>query len=169
MPSARLNYWVDILALSAGVVVFATGSLLLTRFHMGDGAFRGAEFGVSRLVWVNIHRFGALVLLGAVAIHVQFHWRTIVVWTTRAWRRLPGAAKHSDLALYGGFLAVAATALIAWFLAPGSPAAFGPILLERLPPHRHIWIDLHNLSGMILLPAAIIHVRKHVRWIARCK
>lgn len=166
-PSAarsRMNYWVDMVAFSTGILAFVTGLLLLTRFHVADGALRGSELGLSRLAWVNIHRFGAATLLVAIAMHVQVHWRTVVVRTKRAWRKLPGAAKPSDLVLYAGFLPMSATALTAWFLAPGSPPVFGPVTLNHLAPERHVWIDLHNFSGLILLPAVILHVRRHVRW-----
>jgi hypothetical protein len=161
---ARVNYWADVAALAAAILVFATGLLLLTFFHMGHGPLRGSEFGVSRLAWVDIHRFGAIALLAAIAIHVQIHWRAIAARIVRAWRRLPGGARRSDLALYAGFAAISLTGLIAWFVAPGSPPVLGPASLGRAAPERHVWIDLHNLSGFIALPAAIVHVRRHLRW-----
>ncbi len=63
----RINYWTDVLALSAGVVVFATGLILFTRFHVAEGSVRLYGWGLSRLAWINIHRLAAVLLLGAVA------------------------------------------------------------------------------------------------------
>ncbi|MEN6607211.1 MAG: DUF4405 domain-containing protein [Bryobacteraceae bacterium] len=161
---ARFNYWTDVLALTAGVVVFATGLILFTRFHVAEGSFRLYDWGLSRLAWINIHRLAAVLLLGAVMVHVERHWRPMVVRMGRAMKRLPGGASRAELVLYAGFAVVSLAALAAWFVVPGSPAVAGPITLTHQAPIRHRWIDIHNLSGLVLLPAVVVHIRRHLRW-----
>jgi hypothetical protein len=92
-------------------------------------------------------------MTATVAVHVQLHWRVIAARVQRAYRRLPGKATYSDLALYFGFTVV-------------TPAAFGAwLVLPRLLHHPAI--DLHNIFAVILLPAVAVHVRRHVRWLLR--
>lgn len=161
---AKLNYWTDVGAFVFGLVVFVTGLVLLIEFHVGESVLRASAFGVSRLVWVNIHRLTAVLVLGAVVIHAALHWRAIVVRVNRACRNLPGRAGPADLTLYFGFLIEMLAGFVAWLALPGSPPLFGPVDPNHLQPVRHICIDVHNVTGLILLPAAVIHVRRHSGW-----
>jgi len=97
--------------------------------------------GFSRAAWVCLHRSAAIAMTAAVVVHAQLHWRVIVARVQRAYRRLPGKAPFSNLALYFGFAALTSAAFAAWLVLPG--------LLH------HPAIDLHNISGIILLPAVV--------------
>jgi hypothetical protein len=164
---ARVNNSANLLALAAGILAFSTGLLLLTHFHAGAGGLRASALGESRLVWVNLHRISALALLAAVAAHIQLHWRPIAAQFERLFGRRPGNVSRVDLVLYAGFAAVSATGLTAWFAVSGSPPVFGPLTLGGLAPQRHLWIELHHWSGLIVLPAVVIHVRRRFRSILR--
>ena len=164
---ARANNSANLLALVASILVFSTGLLLLMHFHAGAGILRASALGHSRLVWVNLHRLSALASLAAIAVHVQLHWRPIAAQFGRVFGRRPGRVSRADLVLYVGFAVVSATGLTAWFAAPGSPPLFGPVTLSGLEPQRLFWIDLHHWSGLIVLPAVVIHVRQRFRSILR--
>lgn len=163
----RLNSWGNMLACAAGTVVFTTGLVLLTRFHMALGCLRGESLGLSRLAWVNLHRGGAVLLMAAIVVHVALHWRTLVCRTSRALARLPGRATNSDLVLYFGFPVVGVAGTAAWLFLPGSPPLWGPVTLGPLPPLRHLCIDVHNIVGVALFVAAVLHVRRHIDWLLR--
>lgn len=160
-----LNYCVDVVTLLAGVVVFSTALVLFTQFHVGHGTLADSAFGVSRLVWLNTHRLAAVVVLAGVVVHVCLHWPSIVTRVIRTFKRLPGKARPSDLILYFGFALDLLTGFIAWLLLPGSTPLFGPVHLGHLEPARHLCIDLHNFTGLTLLPATIMHIWRHMRWI----
>ncbi|WP_321476633.1 DUF4405 domain-containing protein [uncultured Paludibaculum sp.] len=164
---SRLNSSTNLLALAAAVLTFSTGLVLLTHFHVGEGSLRAWALGQSRLVWVNLHRFSALAFLAAIAVHGQLHWRPLAAQVGRVFGRRPGKVSRADLVLYVGFAIVSAAGLAAWFGAPGSLPLFGPATLDRLGPQRHFWLDLHNVSGLIVLPAMVIHVRHRFRSILR--
>ena len=166
---SRVKHRVDLVALSAAILVFGTGTLLLACFHMGEGSLRSSGFGLSRLVWVDIHRLSAAAWFVAVTVHGALHWRPLVVRLSRACKGLPGKASRADLALYLGFVASAVTASMAWFVVPGSPSLLGRVAVARLAPARHLWIDLHNRAGVILLPAVIVHVRNHLACMLRAR
>lgn len=164
---ARVDNSASLLALGAAIVVFITGLLLLIHFHAGAASLRASGLGQSRLVWVNLHRFSALAFLAAVAVHVPLHWRPIAAQFERVFGRRPGKVSRADLVLYLGFAVVSATGLAAWFATPGSPPLFGPLTLSGLAPQRLFWIDLHHWSGLLVLPAVVIHVRRRLRSILR--
>lgn len=163
----RVNNSANLLALAAAILVLSTGLLLLAHFHAGAGSLRASGLGQSRLVWVNLHRLGALAFLAAVAVHLQLHWRPVAAQFERVCGRKPGKVSRADLVLYAGFAAVSLTGLTAWFTVPGSPPVFGPVTLNGLEPHRRFWIDLHHWSGLIVLPAVVIHIRRRFRSLLR--
>ncbi len=163
----RVNYWANIIALATSIVVFGTGLILLTQFHMGEGALNNFALGASRMTWVNVHRLIALALSCAVGLHAYLHWHALVVRVSRVCRHLAGGASPADLILYFGFAVEIITGSAAWIVLPGSPALVGPVMLTHLVPARHLCIDLHHLTGLILLPAAVIHVSRHFDWLLR--
>ena len=164
---ASLNYWADVVAFLFGAIVLASGLLLLIRFHVGEGIMRPSAFGVSRLAWVNLHRLSAIPVLAAVAVHTFLHWRAITTRVGRACSNLPGKAGPADLTLYFGFAITLLAGFAAWSILPGSPPLLEAIRPQHLQPVRHIGIDIHNVSGLVLLPAVIIHLRRHLGWLLR--
>jgi hypothetical protein len=164
---ARVNHSANLLALGSAILVFSSGLVLLTHFHAGAGILRASGLGHSRLVWVNLHRLSSLVFLAAVAVHVQLHWRPVVAQFGRWSGRTPGKFPRVNRVLYFGFAVVSVTGLTAWFAVSGSPPLFGPVMLRAVEPRRLFWIDLHHWSGLILLPAVVIHVRGRFRSIRR--
>ncbi len=163
----RVNCWANIVAFVASVVVFATGLILLTQFHMGEGALNNFALGASRMTWVNIHRLTALVLSCAVGVHAYLHRHALVVRISRVSGQLAGGASRADLILYFGFAVEMITGFAAWFVVSGSPPLMGPVNLSHLDPARHLCIDIHLLTGLILLPAVVIHVHHHFDWLLR--
>jgi hypothetical protein len=117
---SALNYRIDLAALTAAIVVFATGLVLLTQFHMGHGTFASEALGMSRLWWLNLHRLTAILLLATIPAHALLHWRTVLTRIGRAWNRLPGKATPADLILYFGFGVELLAGFSSWLLLPGS-------------------------------------------------
>ncbi len=152
----------DLAALVAGTIVFSTGLLLITQFHMGDGPLRAEALGVHRLIWLNVHRLAATAFAVVVCVHAWQHW-PVVRKRLMAFRATP----VSDRVLYIGFALELIAAATAWFVVPGSTPLHGPIELGRLAPARHVFIDLHNFTGLALMPAAFLHIRKRFGWIIR--
>ena len=57
---ARSRLVVDMGLIAGAVLAFASGLVLLLAFHIGHGCFRPEALGLSRLVWQNLHRLGAV-------------------------------------------------------------------------------------------------------------
>lgn len=147
---ATFNLWFNFAALGAGVIAFSTGLVLLTYFHMGHGALRAG-----REPWADVHRIAAAVTAAGVAGHIYLHWSGITARVTRWFHGLPGKASRADLVHYSLFPFTALCAFAAWLVIPENPHA------------RHVAIDLHHMSSLALLPAAVIHVRRHAVWLWR--
>ncbi len=165
----RLIYWTDLTAFIGGLLVFATGVVLLLRFHVGpEGATRSAALGMSRLAWVDVHRVAAVLTVAALAAHVYLHWPIISRNMLRILRHA-GRVRARDRILYLGFTVVAAAGFVAWLVLPGSPPflVLGSSSWNVLPPptERHAVIDVHNLVGMAVLVTVVMHVRPHFGWL----
>lgn len=156
---------VDLVLLPAAVLTFATGLVLLLRFHAGMGPYRELALGVGRLAWLNLHRLSALVTALGVVAHVALNGRAFVGWLRRA--LAPGRGAGLELLLYAATATVLVTGLVAWFVLDGSAPLGGPIPPGRLPPLRHRWVDVHDLSGLAALALAVRHVLHRWRALAR--
>jgi len=167
MQHRRLSFFVDWLLLFAGFVTFSSGLVLLICFHMGHGAWATTALGVSRLVWTNLHRITAILMLAGVVTHVGLHFKTFKIRFKNV--IAPGAKRpiNSELIMYVvAFVAVAA-ALVAWWVIGGASPLRGPVVMGRLSNPRHLWIDTHHFSSLLLLVLVSHHVGHRRRFLFR--
>jgi len=151
MKRRQLNLVLDWCLAPSALILFATGLLLLLRFHVGGGASATSALGVDRLIWVNLHRFSAVFVVAAVAAHVALHWRAFVFRFAEAF----GAERRGwfdvELVMYAVCVASALTGFIAWLVLAGSTPLFGPAAIGRLSETRHHWIDAHHIVSLVTL------------------
>lgn len=164
LRKTTLNLVIDALMLAASLLSFASGLVLLLRFHVGGGAFATEAMGLSRLWWLNLHRLPAVVVLATAAMHIALHWKPLFARTTKAMKtcRHPGA----DRVMYWAFPVVAAAGFVAWFMDGSSPMA-GPAVLGYPSHARHAWIDVHNVAGVVALPVTLHHTLHRWNWMVR--
>jgi hypothetical protein len=158
----RAKLWIDVALLCAIFPTFVSGLVLLLAFHVGDGRFQSEAFGLSRLVWQNIHRLGAIAAAVALVLHASASARPIV---TRIIRTLRGrAARHdaSEFVFYAAIMTVCLTGFSVWLVIGGSMSLFGPVRLGPIAHERHRWIDVHNITALLSLYLTTSHVRR--RW-----
>jgi ferredoxin len=153
---------VDVVLLVGAGLAFASGLVLLFRFHMGHGSLRPEALGLSRLAWQNLHRLGAVLALAGVVAHVVLNGRGIFRRTLRVLHGKPMRHDIHELAVYVCNAIVLVTGFVVWLVVGGSMPILGPALLERVAANRHPWIDTHHLIGMVALILSINHVRR--RW-----
>jgi hypothetical protein len=77
MNKAVVNFTVDVLAFAAFVFLAASGCLIEFRLPAGSGHFLQI-WGMDRHEWGQIHFWTAIVLVGALLIHLYLHWRWVV-------------------------------------------------------------------------------------------
>jgi hypothetical protein len=160
--SKRSQFWLDVAALATVGLTLVSGLVLFFGFHVGPGGFRTSALGLSRLVWLNGHRFCAVGALVTAVLHASSNTRLIGARLRRTFLRAPAGKDVREVVFYLVFLVVELTGFAAWLVIGDSTPLLGPVRLGPIPEYRHHWIDLHNLNGLASCYLALRHVR--ARW-----
>ena len=117
-----------------------------------------AQFlGRGKLFWMNIHRFSAVVFTLAALTHLGLHWKCLTGACKRYFARSPRRAArtdHEQAVMLMALVAVIVASFTAWFSLPDD--------IPTLAEERHHFIDLHNITGLLLLVGLPIHIKR--RW-----
>jgi hypothetical protein len=167
MKRSELESPVSLLLLVTGTVAFATGLVLLTQFHMGHGSFQAEALGLSRLVWLDLHRLSSLGALGALVIHLALHWRALWGRVRSAFGPRRARGTVAELLLYAAFTTTVVAGFAAWWLVGGAAPLLGPIPPGLAPHGRHHLVDLHHLTGLLALALTVNHVGHRLRQLVR--
>lgn len=167
MSRNELKILIDVVLLTAAVVAFTSGFLLLFGFHVGNGVFRASAMGLSRLAWLNLHRLSALALTAALGLHLALNWKAFAARLRRGFSRKSGSKNGSELILYLTFGAAAITGLVVWLIVGGSAPLTGPVRFGPLPHTRHRFVDIHYIVGLVALVLTVHHVGHRWRRMVR--
>ena len=154
--SADLNRKINMSYLVFSVLVFGTGLIMFTEFHVGGGAFRGQWLGLGKGFWLGIHQMAAIGFLAGCAVHLQRHWKYLKTIGKQWGRNLPKTVKIKTLwqsLLLSMALVVICAGFFTWIAMPGAS------LFSR---RFHNWIDVHNIVGLFFLGGTGLHVVR--RW-----
>jgi NAD-dependent dihydropyrimidine dehydrogenase PreA subunit len=164
----RLNLAVDLVLIGSSLLVFASGLVLFTTFHVGGGGFTDSAYGIPHLIWLDSHRVLALIFTCAIALHVALHWKAFTVQLRRAGQAPRGGAARAgaEAWFYAVSCIVIVTGLAAWLLLPGSTPFQGPLTPGAVPHGRHFVIDIHNFSGLAALAWSVHHLAHRWRALA---
>lgn len=138
----------DLFTAIAGILAFGSGLLLFTQFHIGLGAMAIQFAGLSRATWANTHGM-CCVFFAVLTIHHCAHRKTALV---RLFTRFPH--RFGQLYLLSLSCTVLITGLAAWFV-----PLYGS---GGLHAARHVCVDIHNVSALLLLAGLALHVGR--RW-----
>jgi cytochrome b subunit of formate dehydrogenase len=176
----RNNWLIDAAVLVGGVVAALTGIYFLFLPSGGYQGGRNPMYGVTiffeRRTWSDLHAWGGVAMIVAVAIHFAIHWQW-VKWMTRrvVSAVLPQGNKLSrgtmvnvavDLTIALSFLLCAVSGIYFLFLPEGGfeggrNLAWDPGFLFS----RVTWDLIHTWSGVVMIVAAVIHFVIHWRWV----
>ena len=153
---ARINRTLNILNLLISVVVFGTGLILFSQFHVGDGAYRKECLGLGKGFWLVIHQVSAIGFLIGFVVHILMHWKYIKMvakrWRVNLSNRIKSTTREQIL-LLTAMLVVMWAGFYPWITMPGAT-------LEVETYHN--WIDVHNIVGLIYLLGITVHIIR--RW-----
>jgi hypothetical protein len=150
--------FVAVVLIVASFLTLGSGLVMLLGLHMGEGAFRPAALGLSRLTWLNVHRLPALIVVAGLGLHIALNWKAFAARLRRAVFRQRGSREFVEPILYVAFWTAAITGLVGWLLLDGSAPLGGPVALARLPHAKHHVVDVHHLTGLLALALAAHHV-----------
>ena len=176
----RMNWLMDAAVFVGGVIAALSGVYFL---FLPSGGFQGGRnpmYGINilfdRHTWDDLHTWGGVLMIAAVAIHLAFHWQWVKMMARRVANRLMSRGTQMSRGakinvainvLIGlGFLLCALTGIYFLF-APaggfqgGSNPGWDPGFLFS----RTTWDLIHTWSGVALTAAAAAHLFIHWRWI----
>jgi hypothetical protein len=176
----RKNWLIDAAVFVGGVVAALSGVYFLFVPSGGYQGGRNPMYGVTilfgRHTWDDVHTWGGILMIAAVAVHFAIHWQ----WVKRMSRRTVQAllSKESTLSKGSKFnvgidalvvvsFAVCAVSGIYFLFAPGGGIRGG--LNTGWDPGflfgRTTWDLIHTWSGVVLIAASAIHLGIHWRWV----
>jgi hypothetical protein len=160
MSRVRINRINNVAGTVATMAVFVTGLVLFSRFHIGDGARRIAWLGLSKFIWLSIHKASAVAFVAVLIAHIVLH-REYIATVAGKWRNGLARKVKSKTAIQFIFLAFIAvilwTGFYPWISMPGAT-------LENGSYHR--LINIHNPIGIFALAGMCVHIlkrRRHLR------
>jgi cytochrome b subunit of formate dehydrogenase len=176
----RKNWLIDAAVFFGGIVAALTGIYFLFLPSGGYQGGRNSMYGVTilfeRHTWSDLHTWGGIAMIVAVAVHFAIHWQ----WVKRMARRtvsvaLPQGDKLSrgalvnvtvDLVIVLSFLLCAVSGIYFLFLPEGGfeggrNLSWDPNFLFS----RVTWDLIHSWSGIAMIVAAVVHFVIHWRWV----
>jgi cytochrome b subunit of formate dehydrogenase len=176
----RKNWLIDAAVLLGGVLAALSGVYFLFLPSGGYQGGRNPMYGInvlfSRHTWSDLHTWGGVLMIAAVAVHFAIHWGWVRMMARRTVNaRRPGGSRMSK----GAKINVAIDALIAvsfllcalsgvYFLfAPsgGFQGGHNPGWDPNFLFSRTAWDLIHTWSGVVLTATAVVHFVIHWRWV----
>lgn len=176
----RSNWLIDAAVFAGGILAALSGIYFLFVPSGGYQGGRNVMYNVrllfERYTWSDLHTWGGILMIGAVAIHLAIHWQ----WVKRMSKRTVQALRPSGNKLSKGavvnVIVDAAIALsfvlcalsgIYFLFAPTGGYQGGQNLSwdSTLLFSRTTWDLIHTWSGVALIVAAVIHLAIHWRWV----
>jgi hypothetical protein len=176
----RLNWILDAVVFLGAVVAGLSGIYFL---YFTSGGYQGGRnplFGVTlffqRHTWSDLHIWGGVLMILAVAIHLAYHWYWVRSMAVKLLKTLraggSGLSRGGKINLAVNlliglcFLAVAVSGVYFLFLTTGgyqggANQAWDPGFIFT----RTTWDLIHTWSGVGLIMAAMLHFVIHWRWI----
>jgi hypothetical protein len=176
----RMNWLIDAAVFLGGVLAGLSGVYFLFLPSGGYQGGRNPMYGVTiffeRHTWSDVHTWGGILMIAAIAVHFAIHWE----WVKRMARRMVSAlsAKSGPLSR-GAKINVAIDVLVAisflvcalsgiYFLFAPSDGFHGGNNLGWDPGFlfsRTTWDLIHTWSGVVLSAAVVVHFAIHWRWV----
>jgi cytochrome b subunit of formate dehydrogenase len=176
----RKNWLIDVAVFLGGLVAALTGIYFLFVPSGGYQGGRNPMYGITilfdRHTWSDLHLWGGILMIAAVAVHFAIHW----AWVKRMSGRVASGMRSQGANLSrGSKVNVAINLLIAisfllcalsgvyFIFGPsggyegGRNLAYDPGFLFS----RVTWDLIHTWSGVVMIVAAVVHFAIHWRWV----
>lgn len=172
----RANWLIDVAVFISAIVASVSGIYFL---FLPSGGYRGGRnpwYGITilfdRHTWEDLHTWGGVAMIAAVAIHLVIHWKWVVSMAGRIARELSG--QGARLSAYGHFnvaldalvglsFLVTAVSGVYFMFAPagshGARATTGWLFANTT------WDLIHTWAGVVMIIAAVVHLAIHWRWV----
>jgi len=176
----RTNWLIDAAVFLGAILASLSGIYFLFLPSGGYEGGRNPWYGVtvlfSRHTWEDLHAWGGVLMIAAIAIHLMIHWRWVRAMGRRAANAMRGKGSRLskgsrfNLAinlLVGVSFLLTAVSGIYFLFAPsggyqgGGALAWDPGFLFS----RATWDLVHTWSGVVTIVATVVHLWIHRRWV----
>jgi hypothetical protein len=178
-PTRRtVVHWITVFVLSvSGLLTTLTGIYFLIfpsgGYQGGRNPHYGQTFLFDRAIWVDIHTWAGIALIGLSVLHIALHWqwvtemgrRTLAVirrerkpFNRKIWARVGVVAAIGLL-----FVGVAASGIY-FFVLPGGQGSNRAVQFLFA---RSTWDLVHTWTGVSMIIAAGVHLAMRWKWVAR--
>jgi hypothetical protein len=176
----RKNWLIDAAVFLGGILASLSGVYFLFLPSGGYQGGRNPAYGITilfgRHTWSDLHIWGGVLMITAIAVHLAIHWH----WVKRMSTRMVSAMRpQGDKLSTGAITNVAIDALIGisflvcalsgvYFLFAPSGGFQGGSNLGWDPNFvfsRTTWDLIHTWSGVVMIAAAVVHFAIHWRWV----
>jgi uncharacterized membrane protein len=176
----RTNWLINASVFIGGVIAGLSGIYFLFipsgGYQGGRNVLYGIQILFSRTTWDDLHTWGGVIMIGAVALHIVIHWDWIVMMVKRLlgtlWSRGSQMSKGAKVnVLIDAVIAISfiltAISGIYFLFAPsggyqgGRNLGWDPYFLFS----RTTWDLVHTWAGVVMIGAAVLHFVIHWRWI----
>jgi preprotein translocase subunit SecY len=178
----RLNWLIDAAVFGSALVAALSGIYFL---YLPSGGYQGGQnimYGVTILfergTWSDLHTWGGVLMIIAVAIHFAIHWGWVKMMSKRIVKALRGQGAHMsrgakinlivDAVIAISFLITAISGI--YFLLGtsggyqgGNNPGWDPDILWS----RTTWDLIHTWAGVTMIAAAVVHFAIHWRWVTK--
>lgn len=184
-----INYFLDIV-LALSVIFTLTSSYILwfviprgvgAHFYMcgnegmGLGGNYFVSFGIPRYMWIEIHNWSSVVLLGIIILHLVMHRTWLVEIFKRTGSFFNGPVKKAgeqliaSIVLFILFAVDCFSGFVLWLLLPrGALDYFGMLSgggRTFWGLQRNVWLDIHVWVSVFIVGVIIIHIILNWRWV----
>jgi cytochrome b subunit of formate dehydrogenase len=176
----RKNWLIDAAVFLGGILAALSGIYFLFLPSGGYQGGRNPMYGItilfSRHTWSDLHTWGGVLMIAAIAVHLTFHWDWVRRMAGRTVNALvPGGSRLSRGALFNvgidllvalSFLACAVSGIYFLFApAGGFQGGRNPGWDPNFLFSRTTWDLVHTWSGVVLISSAVVHFAIHWRWV----
>lgn len=175
----RQNWLIDVLVFISAFLATITGIYFLFLPVGGYQGGRNPAYGLTiffgRQTWDDLHTWGGLLMILAVAVHFTIHWSWVKMMARRVKSSLLGqGSKFSrgakvnvavDLLIALGFLVSAVSGIYFLFLPAGYQGGRTPGWDPGILFARETWDILHTWGAIVMVLAALLHLLIHWRWV----
>jgi cytochrome b subunit of formate dehydrogenase len=176
----RNNWFIDAAVALGGIVAALSGVYFLFLPSGGYQGGRNPMYGVTiffeRHTWSDLHVWGGVLMIAAIAVHLTIHWQWVKTMSRRSANallargtRLSRGAKFNvtiDVLVAISFLLCALSGIYFLFAPSGGfQGGQNPGWDPNFLFSRTAWDLLHTWSGVVLMVTAVVHFAIHWRWV----
>jgi len=170
------NWWIDATLFSSAVIATLSGIYFL---FLPSGGFQGGrnplynvQILFARQTWDDLHTWGGIAMIAAVAIHLTIHWSWVAGMVRRSWNELTGKCGcmnprgrwnlilNTVVAISFSLTAISG---VYFLFVPGGRWAVDPMIFFA----RTTWDMIHTWAAVVLISSAVIHFAIHWKWVTK--